>query len=330
MQENVALGPITTFKIGGPALFFVAVRTIDELRQALAFAKEKKLRTLILGGGSNVLIDDAGFSGVVIQIAFIGIEEKEGQISVGAGVSWDELVAFSIEKNLWGLENLSGIPGSVGGAIVGGIGAYGAAVGEALTSVEVFDTESESVVEMSAPLCRFGYRDSIFKHSNRFIVLRAHFQLSHIPQPNLSYKDVGERLQERQVTLLGIRETILSIRSQKFPDLREEGTAGSFFKNPILNANEAASLQRKFPAMPTFSLPEAEGVKIPLAWLIDHVLHLKGSSIGGARLFERQPLVITSRGASSHDVRALAALVRASVKENFNIEIEEEVNVVSN
>lgn len=186
VEENVALGPLTTFHVGGPARFFARAHTIDDIHEGLAFAKEKSLPVFILGGGSNVLVGDKGFAGVVIKIELKGIEQDGNTLTAGAGENWDALVAYAVDKNLWGIENLSGIPGSVGGAVVQGIGAYGAAVGQTLSLVEVFDRETAEVKKMSNAECRFDYRDSFFKHDNeRHIILRAAFALSSSPTPNV-------------------------------------------------------------------------------------------------------------------------------------------------
>jgi UDP-N-acetylmuramate dehydrogenase len=329
IEENVPLAPLTSFKIGGPARFFVPVETTEELQKALSFAKERGLAVLILGGGSNVLIDDAGWGGLVIKIEITGIERDGQALIAGAGESWDALVARAVGEGLWGLENLSGIPGSVGGAVVGGIGAYGAAVGQHLVWVEALDLDG-TIQRMTNTECAFGYRSSFFKNeAGRYIVLRAAFELSTTPAPELSYKDLAGRFREGIPSLAAIREAVLAIRSGKFPDLAVEGTAGSFFKNPIVSAKEAEALTRRYPAMPVFSMPETDGIKVPLAWLLDHVLALKGTCVGGARLFERQPLVIAATaGASAADVRTLAQMVEKKVKEEFNILIEREVHVV--
>lgn len=335
IEQNISLAPLTTFGIGGPARFFARVHTVEELRECLAFAKEKNLKIFILGGGSNVLVPDGGFDGFVIKIEIGGIELQNNAdkklVIAGAGESWDALVTRAVSEGLWGLENLSGIPGSVGGAVVGSIGAYGAAVEEHFTWAEVFDSESGEIKKMSRQECVFDYRDSFFKHDGgRHIVLRAAFALSPTGAPTLSYKDVAARFKDgASPSLAHVRDVIIDIRKGKFPDLGIEGTAGSFFKNPILPSAEAQTLQAQYPDMPLFAMPETAGVKVPLAWLIDNVLHLKGTKVGGARLFERQPLVIAAtHGTSSSDVRALANIVTTAVKEKCNIDIEPEVKIL--
>ncbi len=378
IEEHVPLASLTTFGIGGEARYFVRVRTVEGLRESLDFlrpgsgqgAQNKNAPVYILGGGSNTLVPDSGFEGLVIKIEIAGIEIQEERykkgedsvsnakteteenktlVVVGAGESWDGLVQYAVEHGLWGLENLSGIPGTVGGAAWGNIGAYGASASQSVAWVEAYDRVQRELVRLDASLCAFGYRDSFFKQrASRYIITRVAFALSRVAQPNLVYKDLALRFataqqskiteqkttsevevtieQETEPTLANIRDAVLAIRREKFPDLAIEGTAGSFFKNPIVSKEVAAALVAKYPHMPTFALPEAAGVKIPLAWLLDQVLQLRGFSVGGARLFEHQPLVlVASRGASSADVRTLASEVQQKVSDAFGIRLEKEV-----
>ncbi len=380
IEEYVPLAPLTTFHIGGMARYFCRVESVEELQECLdwldrahhKFARDQNQGVLILGGGSNVLIRDEGFDGLVIKMEIgvveIGIDEKgEGEgkklLIAGAGESWDGLVLRAVKEGLWGIENLSGIPGTVGGGVVQNIGAYGAALSEVLEWVEVFDVAykekkegmTSAIRRMYAHECRFDYRDSIFKHKDTLVVLRAAFRLSHQPNPNLLYKDLASRfnrptddtqmyvyasreaLKAPKMTtdtalpqsLSAVREVVLEIRRDKFPDLSKEGTAGSFFKNPILSRGAASILAAAYPLMPLFPLPESGGVKVPLAWLLDHELGLKGFASGGARLFEKQPLVIaTTSTASSRDVEALAQAVAQKVQKHFSITIEPEVRII--
>lgn len=330
IEEHILLGPLTTFHIGGPARFFARVQSVDELKEVLAFANEKNIKVFILGGGSNVLIDDVGFDGLVIKIELTGVEEKEHTLIAAAGENWDALVERAIKKNLWGIENLSGIPGTVGGGVVQNIGAYGQALSETLVWVEVFDIHTGTVEHLPKEKLSFGYRSSLFKQQEgRYVVLKASFNLSFVAAPNTSYKDLMSRFNGADPSLGEIRQAVLEIRRNKFPDLHLEGTAGSFFKNPILKEEEAKKLQEIYPNLPTFVMPETSGVKIPLAWLLDHVLNLRGMSIGGARLFERQLLVIAARkNTSSRDVLTLAEKVSAEVKHICHIDIEPEVKII--
>ncbi len=334
VEENIPLAPYTTFHIGGPARFFVKVQTIEALQEAFSFANEKNISVLILGGGSNVLIDDAGFDGLVVKIELAGIDLKknddEAVLIVGAGESWDGVVARVVEENLWGIENLSGIPGTVGAAPVQNIGAYGAELKDTLAWVEVLDVQTKEVKKMANTECAFGYRASVFKKNpGRYVILRIALILKQERAPKLAYRDLAEAFAGISAPKLGdIRAAVLAIRAKKFPDLAQEGTAGSFFLNPTVSLQKAAELAKQFPALPQF--PGELGVKISLAWLLDNVLQLKGARVGGARLFERQPLVVVAqKNASSHDVVALAKKVQEEVKEKLDITIEPEVKIIS-
>jgi UDP-N-acetylmuramate dehydrogenase len=337
IEENVSLAPYTTFGIGGPARYFVRVTSIEELQKSLDFARDKKLAILLLGGGSNMLVPDAGWDGLVIKVELRGLKFEDDErdaskkiLVAGAGELWDTVVAQAVEQNLWGLENLSGIPGTVGGAVVQNIGAYGAALSQTLLWTEVLDTAAGEITKMSNAKCAFGYRESFFKHdAERHVVLRAAFVLSSTRKPNVSYKDLAMRFGDAKPGLSAIRAAILDIRAGKFPDLTVEGTAGSFFKNPIVLVQEAEELKVRYPDMPLFDMPETSGVKVPLAWLLDRALNLKGTTVGGARLFEKQPLVIVAKkNTPGSDVRMLAQKIKKEVQEKLHIEIEAEVKII--
>ncbi|HUD02665.1 MAG TPA: UDP-N-acetylmuramate dehydrogenase [Candidatus Paceibacterota bacterium] len=337
IDEHVLLAPYTTFGIGGLARYFVRVTSIEELKKSLDFARDQHQPVLMLGGGSNILVSDAGWDGLVIKVELRGLEfEDEGHdankkiLIARGGESWDKIVEQVVEQNCWGLENLSGIPGTVGGAVVQNIGAYGAALSQTLLWVEVLDTTLGEIKKMSNAECAFGYRESFFKHDKgQHVVLRAAFTLSHTPKPNVLYKDLAARFAEAQPDITAIRAAVLDIRKAKFPDLTVEGTAGSFFKNPIVPLAEAEVLKAHYPDMPLFDMPETTGVKVPLAWLLDHALNLKGATVGGARLYEKQPLVIVAKkNTPASDVYTLAQKIKKEVQEKLHIEIEEEVRVL--
>ncbi|HWB33880.1 MAG TPA: FAD-binding protein, partial [Candidatus Paceibacterota bacterium] len=174
LTEHIGLAPFTTFGIGGPARYFVRAKDLSELHEALAFAKEKNLAAFFLGGGSNLLVSDAGFKGMVIKIECMGVEQDGDTFIAAAGESWDGLVARAVRGHWWGIENLSGIPGTMGGAVVQNIGAYGASLSQMLAWAEVLDTASGEIQKLSNAECQFGYRDSIFKKEpERYVVLRA-------------------------------------------------------------------------------------------------------------------------------------------------------------
>ncbi len=347
IEENAPLAPLTTLHIGGAARALVHITSVADIPRALMLplageyvSEVRQRRVYVLGGGSNTLVPDEGFAGIVLKIEITGIEwvvhgapgvdgasEQLPLVIAGAGESWDALVARAVERGLWGLENLSGIPGTVGGAVWGNIGAYGAAVSQTLAWVEAYDRTTGDVLRFAGAMCAFGYRDSFFKQrAPRYIITRAAFHLSKTPQPNLSYKDLHDVFGDTPPTVAMIRDAVLAIRAKKFPNLAVEGSAGSFFKNPIVPKEQADALVAKYPEMPVFALPETTGVKIPLAWLMDHVLRLRGFAVGKVRLFEEQPLVLVAApGASSAEVDELAEEVRTKVFDTFGIQLEREV-----
>ncbi len=334
IEKNVPLSVFTTFRIGGAARFFVRVSSQVELQEAIKYAQKNNIASLILGGGSNMLIDDAGFNGLVIKIELYGLAiTREGVSAVfvaGAGELWDTVVARAVSENLWGIENLSGIPGTVGAAPVQNIGAYGSEVKDTFLWAEVFDIDTGTVVRFDLSNCEFVYRSSFFKvHTGRYVILRVAFRLSTKPMPNLHYADLVEVFKNKEPSVAHIREAVLAIRARKFPDLSIEGTAGSFFLNPIVTFELAQALKKEYPDMPQYTTQN--GVKVSLAWILDKVLKVRGFSIGGARLFERQPLVVVAiKGASSSDVEALADAVIKKIDATLGILVECEVKIIKN
>ncbi|MEQ1923543.1 MAG: UDP-N-acetylmuramate dehydrogenase, partial [Pyrinomonadaceae bacterium] len=275
IKENVKLAPLTTLQVGGNARYFVTAETEDAVIDALGYAEEKGLPVFILGGGSNVLISDDGFHGLVLNIALAGVtefEEKDGTryVTAQAGEDWDGFVAFCVENNLAGVECLSGIPGFVGGTPVQNVGAYGQEVAESIVSVRCYDRQQKELVPLTNADCGFSYRKSIFNstHRNRYVVLSVTFALQKGGSPKVVYKDLIEHFGERQPTLAEVREAVLNIRRSKSmvidaadPNSR---SAGSFFKNPIVSHEKLAGLQAEMGSIPNF--PFGDAVKIPAAW----------------------------------------------------------------
>ncbi len=331
IEEHVSLRELTTLKIGGTARYFVSAATIHDLVEAVVFAREKEVPFVVLGGGSNVLISGGEFKGLVIKNDIRGIEWKDeaGEVLAvaGAGESWDGLVAQAVQKGLWGIENLSAIPGTVGAAPIQNIGAYGTEVKATVDWVEVFDASTGTTKQFSNSQCRFGYRDSIFKHQEgkTFIVCRVALRLRTTGTPNLGYTDLQKHFAGKNApSLQEVREAVIDIRSKKFPDLREFGTAGSFFKNPVITTERFDELKKKFPELPGF--PGESGVKISLAWVLDKVCGLKGYEKGNVKLFEKQPIVLVQNGlASAEEIISFAKEIAGVVKDKTGLEIEWEV-----
>ena len=329
VEEKIPLAPLTTLKIGGAARFFVRAESEREVSEAFKFALENGFELFVLGGGSNVLIADEGFDGLVLQIALKGVEVKENIVTARAGEDWDEFCAFCVERNLAGVECLSGIPGFVGGTPVQNVGAYGQEVSETISAVRVFDRKSGEILELTNADCRFAYRTSIFNSTdkNRFIVLAVSFKLIKDGAPKIVYKDLREFFDGRQPSLQETRDAVREIRAEKAMLVRQDTTdansAGSFFKNPVVSNAKFAEIVESFGVenIPNFKADESR-VKIPAAWLIEQSGFQKGYTRGNAGLSTRHTLALTNRGgATAKEILALKTEIQAKVKEKFGIEL---------
>ncbi len=332
---DVLLAPYTTFQIGGKAEYFAIAKSIPELQELVAWADAKQIPILVLGSGSNVLINDTGLSRLVIKLEQSGITyEKMDEttlVTVAAGVVFDDLVQETISRELWGLENLSHIPGTVGATPIQNVGAYGVDVSSLITLVTVLDIEKNSLQTFSNERCQFGYRHSIFKTDlgKKYIVVSVTFSLSSVKQPRLEYKDLRNYFVENSSpTLRELREAVIAIRSQKFPDWKAVGTAGSFFKNPIIRRDHFDTLLAAYPELPGYVLSDSE-VKVPLGWILDKVCNLKGYRLGQVGTYEGQSLVIVNYGgATFNDVKNFADYISEKVFEATQIKIEWEVTAI--
>ncbi|MEO6724003.1 MAG: UDP-N-acetylmuramate dehydrogenase, partial [Blastocatellia bacterium] len=323
------LAPFTTLGIGGSARFFAEVRSEIDLIEAIAFAERQQLPVFILGGGSNVLVADEGFSGLVIRIAIKGIEWRE-DVTAGAGEDWDAFAGQCVERNLAGVECLSGIPGSVGGTPVQNVGAYGQEVSETITNVRAFDRQSKQIVDLNNADCQFSYRASIFNSTERdhYIVLAVSYGLHPHGDPAIRYPDLKNVFSDRseKPTLAEVRNAVIEIRSRKGmvirlddPDCR---SAGSFFKNPIISQEAFARLTVKAGKQPP-SFPAADGnVKVPAAWLIERAGFQRGYAKGGVGISTKHTLAIINRGgATADEVLGLFSEISFGVGERFGIEL---------
>lgn len=333
IQENILLSKYATFKIGGPARYFAVVKNTEEILEAVKFSKEKSIPFFVLGGGSNLLISDQGFGGLVIKIEIEGIKIQDDIAIAGSGVNWDDLVAYSVENNLYGLENLSLIPGTVGAAPVQNIGAYGKEVAEIILWVEAVHADTGEIRIFSNDECLFGYRTSFFKTEigRRYIITRVAFKLSKEGILSTSYRDIAEYMDiagMRTVNLQQLRNIIIAIRTRKLPSLAKYGTAGSFFKNPRVDEKTFFSLKEKFPNLPRYE-PHDGKYKVSAAWLIDRACGLRGYRWGDVGIYENQALVIVNYGKGNADeVKILADKISQSVKEKTGVHLEREVEYV--
>jgi UDP-N-acetylmuramate dehydrogenase len=350
LKHNHTLKPYTTFKIGGAAKYFVAVQTPSDLQQALAFRSTERLGIFVLGGGSNILVSDIGFDGLVVHpvqpgIAIVSEDAEAVIVRVHAAEIWDRVVACAVEHGWWGIENLSHIPGQAGAALVQNIGAYGQQISDVLLSAEVMEIESGASTTLQRADCGLGYRRSNFNTSRKgqLVILEFTLRLVKSGQPNLEYPDVSEYFDKREVkqpALAQIRQAIIAIRDRKFPFPREErgGNAGSFFKNLVLSPTEYETLEGNLarnlglPAVrKLLDLKKKFGTrgstKVPTAFLME-ACGLKGYRLGGAKVNERQPLVLLNEGgATATDVLNLARHIRRTIysKTGMAISLEPEL-----
>jgi len=330
------LANFTTLGVGGPAAEIIKVKTEEELIAAVKACDAAKTPLLILGGGSNVLISDSGFAGTVIKVETTGNSFEidacsGGTLTVSAGADWDEFVDFTIEKGLANLESLSGIPGTVGGAPIQNIGAYGHEVSEVIARVRTFDRKEQAVKTFTASQCEFGYRHSIFKtQANRYVILDVTFQLR-IGEESLPIgyaelaKELGVEIGAR-VAITKVRDAVLKLRSAKGM-LVGEGikSAGSFFMNPVLEKSIAEKLPSDAPRWPM-----SDGrVKTSAAWLMEHAGVNKGDQIAGAQISPKHVLALSNTGdATAKDLIALAKSAQEKVRAKFGITLQTEVQLV--
>ena len=343
IQENIPLAPLTTFRVGGPARFFVEAKSHAEVEEAVAFARSQNLQLFVLGGGSNLVISDSGWPGLVLRVAIPGIERltgnpDEGKVlfDVGAGESWDRFVSHAVAAHCAGIECLSSIPGSVGGTPVQNVGAYGQEVAETIESVEVFDRRDRNVRELCREACGFAYRSSIFNTTERerFIILRVTYALTPGGEPRLSYTDLQRHFAGRDArpNLAETREAVRHIRALKgmliTPGDPDSQSAGSFFKNPVLSEEQHKDMQKRaaergltIPAYPALQ----KNRKVSAAWLVEHSGFSRGYGSGRVGISSKHALAIVNRGgATAAEVLALKDQIQSRVEEIWGILLEPE------
>lgn len=340
VREHVPLAPLTTLGVGGPARFFVSAQTEAEVSEAVRFADERDLRLFVLGGGSNLLVADAGFDGLVLKIALSGTGQVDDGgdaiFTVAAGEDWDVFVARTVEEGCAGIECLSGIPGSVGGTPVQNVGAYGQEVSETIRTVAVFDRRSMQKKIFSNSNCGFAYRASVFNSAerDRYIILQVTFALRRGGKPAVRYADLQKKFSHAaaEPTLLQVREAVREIRRSKamliVPGDDDSRSAGSFFKNPIVPLKQFEELDSMLRsqglALPNFPA-ENGSCKLSAAWLVEHAGFAKGYARGAAGISRRHALAIVNRGgATAAEIVALSDEIQARVRSEFGIELRPE------
>ena len=342
VEENVPLSPLTTFRIGGPARFFVEAGSLADIREAVAFGLKSNLPLFVLGGGSNLVVSDSGYPGLVLKVAVMGIDRRAGSedgkavFDVGAGESWDGFVAHAVSADCAGVECLSGIPGSVGGTPVQNVGAYGQEVADTIESVEGFDLKDGQVRELCREACGFSYRSSIFNTTERarFIITRVTYALTPSGKPHLEYADLKRHFNGRETiaSLAETREAVRAIRARKGmlivegdPDCR---SAGSFFKNPVLSEEQHSDLQKRAEAkkliLPSYPALERNR-KVSAAWLVEHAGFARGYTRGRAAISRKHALALVNRGgATAAEVIALKNEIQKKVEEIWGVRLEPE------
>jgi UDP-N-acetylmuramate dehydrogenase len=348
IQENVPLAPLTTLQVGGAARYFAELKREDEVREAAQFAKTRNLPFFVLGGGSNLVVADSGWPGLVLKIAIGGVTSPATSdaalFSVGAGVNWDDFVAQTIVQNCAGVECLSGIPGSVGGTPVQNVGAYGQEVADTIESVRSFDLKEDRIVVLPNPACGFRYRTSIFNTTERgrYIILRVNYRLKRGGAPSLKYADLqkcfAENFTDSSVekkmlpSLAEVREAVRTIRRTKgmllVPGDEDCRSAGSFFKNPMLTeeqfedlAERAESKGLEIPSYPALNAQR----KVSAAWLVEHSGFSKGYAAGAASISRKHALALINRGdAKASDIVILKDEVQQGVLGAWGIQLEPE------
>ncbi|MFP5267352.1 MAG: UDP-N-acetylmuramate dehydrogenase [Acidobacteriota bacterium] len=336
IQSQTPLAPLTTFGIGGAARYFAVAHTETEVSEAVAWAEDRSLSLFVLGGGSNLLVRDEGFDGLVLKIGVLGVETcGDGCFEVGAGEIWDEFVERVTRQEMAGVECLAGIPGSVGGTPVQNVGAYGQEVAETIEWVRAFDRKSRGWVRLDKAACRFRYRQSLFNSDEpeRYIVTRVRFQLRPGGRPNLRYADLQLRLGDRQgLTLAKVASVVREIRREKGMLLVEGDSdcrsAGSFFKNPVVGLDRLEAIAAAAGVTPGMvpGWPAGVGlIKIPAAWLLERAGFVKGFGSGPARISSRHTLALTNQGgATCADIERLQGQIVDGVRERFGITLERE------
>jgi UDP-N-acetylmuramate dehydrogenase len=353
IQEHIPLAPFTTLGVGGEARFFVSAQSIEEVQEALEFARERALPLFVLGGGSNILVADGGFDGLVLALRIPGITcDEQGDraiVTAGAGVVWDDLVAYSVERGLIGIECLSGIPGTVGGAVVANLGAYGAQTSDTLVCADVLvrDGEKNTMRVFKNEECGFSYHDSMFSHEpGRYLVLRATFALSTTGTSRLSYRDNRFDLKAlaaesgREPTPGDVRAAVLKMRGGKGVLSSSYKSAGSFFHMPFVSSEKYAQITAQAQALDAakeerlrpWAWQQPDGsYKIAPGFLLEYTEFQRGYVRGAAGISPKHTLSIINVGdARAQDIAALARDMQGAVEKIFGIRLEREVEYVGN
>jgi len=345
IQENVSLAPLTTLRVGGPARYFVEALNVDDVRDAIKFAHSQALPLFVLGGGSNLVVLDSGWPGLVLKVAIRGFNHRHGHevayFDAGAGEDWDGFVSATVAHHCAGLECLSGIPGSVGGTPVQNVGAYGQEVSQTIETVEAIEIATLESREFDKEDCKFNYRTSIFNTTERgkYVIARVSYALIHGGAPRLEYADLKRHFAgwSEAPSLSQVREAVRKIRASKgmliVPGDEDSRSAGSFFKNPILTDEQFAEVMKRAASknleVPSYPALEKQR-KLSAAWLVEHSGFAKGYGFGQVGISRQHALAIVNRGnATAAEVLALKDQIQQRVKDIWGISLEPEPVVVA-
>lgn len=333
IHRNIPLKNFTTMKIGGNARFMTEVRTAEEIQMVYKNAKSQKLPIFILGGGSNVIVKDEGFNGIVIRMRIPGFEVVSDDINnttikIGAGEIWDSVVKRTIDMGLSGIETMSDIPGTAGATPIQNVGAFGQEIADTLQSLEAYDSETDTFVNLQRDDCGFAYRESIFrgKSMGRYVIVSITIKLSKNQPAPPFYDSLQKYLDEHGIkifTVETIRNAVIEIRKDRLPDPKVLPNCGSFFKNATAEKWQIDDLSNYYLNIPVFEL--GNGLyKIPTGWLIEQA-GLKGSLIHGIKIYEKNALVLINESAKSYsDLAAARDEIIGKIRDKFRIQIQQE------
>ena len=333
VMTNISLKQYTTMKLGGEARYMATADSASDVVSLYRNARKENLQIFVLGGGSNVITHDEVFEGIVLLNKIKGFEvisetDETTDVKIGAGEVWDEVVEKAIELGLQGIEAMSGIPGTAGAAPVQNVGAYGQEIADTLISLEAYDSKTDTIVTISADECDFSYRNSIFrdKEKGRYCILNITLQLNKAEPKPPYYASLQKYIDDndiREVNLSVIRVAVLNIRSEKLPDPAELPSAGSFFKNALVEKWKLEELQREYSDIPNYAMSDGR-YKIPTGWLIDKA-GLRGYRSHGMRVYEKNALVLVNDSATGYDdLAAIREEIVQIVFDKFGIKIEQE------
>ena len=333
IHTNIPLKNYTTMRLGGNARFMTEVHTLDEVATICTNATSQQLPLFVLGGGSNIIVHDEGFDGIIVRNRIPGFEvindtASETTIKIGAGENWDDVVRRTVEMNLSGIEAMSAIPGTAGAAPVQNVGAYGQEIADTLISLEAYDTQESQHVTLQAADCEFSYRHSIFRGraAGRYIITSITIKLyKSAPQPPF-YAAVQAYFDANNITLFTpqiVRDAVIAIRKDKLPDPTITPNTGSFFKNAIIEDWQMDELRTQYPDIPSYDMPDGK-YKIPTGWLIEQA-GLKGQTLHGMRVHDKNALVLINESATSYqDLADARSEIIGKVRDTFRIIIEQE------